>query len=133
MIVFDVFEPKPPAQMTEFDRYVDGIVLGSMSVTEKNQWIGDTLDSLKKSGFSGVSVADLTTEIQPSLERLERYSEKWFSHAKARQFFRRLISEQASGNSIAGWLMPLCFDGKELLQYNRITASRNSSEDVRPG
>ena len=96
LIVFDVFEPKPPAQMTEFDRYVDGIVLGSMSVTEKNQWIGDTLDSLKKSGFSGVSVADLTTEIQPSLERLERYSEKWFSHAKARQFFRRLISEQVT-------------------------------------
>ncbi|MBQ4290507.1 MAG: methyltransferase domain-containing protein [Clostridia bacterium] len=125
LIVFDVFEPKPISEMSVFERDVDAVVLGSMCVTERNQWIGDMVLFLEKSGFSGITVSDLTDQIQPSLKRLERYAEQWFTHGKARRLFRKLINEKASRTSIAGWLMPLCFDGIDLLQYNRVVAVKN--------
>ena len=122
LVVYDVYEPLPKEEMSDFEQEVDRITLAAMCVTDKGLFIGETESCLKRNGFEEIEIKDLTGQIRPSLERLDLLSGKWFRHPKFMRFMRRFIREEASQNSIAGWLMLLAFDGERLLQYDRVAA-----------
>ncbi len=124
LIIFDVYEPKPRNEMTDFEKRVSSFTLASMRVTDAGQYIGDMKKILAESGFSQIEVTDLTKQIKPSLLRLERLSEYYFNHPALLRFLKATIPCDATMNSIAGWLMPLTFDGKNIHQYNRIVCVR---------
>ena len=122
LIVFDVYEPLPKAEMTDFEQNVNRITLASMCVTDRDLFIGDTVRYLRENGFSAIAVSDLTAQIRPSLARLDRLFGKWFRHPRIMRFLRLFIRKEANQNSIAGWLMLPAFDGERMLQYNRVAA-----------
>ncbi len=125
LIVFDVYEPLPKSEMTEFEQNVNRITLASMCVTELDLFIGDTEKYLRENGYGKIEVTDLTQQIRPSLSRLDRLFGKWFRHPKIMRFLRLFIRREANQNSIAGWVMLPAFDGERLLQYNRVVAVKN--------
>ncbi|MBR6505649.1 methyltransferase domain-containing protein [Candidatus Saccharibacteria bacterium] len=124
LIIFDVYEPKPRKKMTDFEKRVSSFTLASMRVTDVGQYIGDMKKILAKSGFSQIEVTDLTKQIRPSLLRLERLSGYYFNHPALLRFLKATIPRDATMNSIAGWLMPLTFDGRNIHQYNRIVGTK---------
>ncbi len=125
LIIFDVYEPKPRTEMTEFEKQVSSITLAAMRVTDKGQYIGDMRSHLNHYGFSQIKITDLTKEIRPCLLRLQRISGYYFNHPVLLNILKTVIPKNATMNSIAGWLMPLTFDGKNIHQYNRIVATKN--------
>ncbi|MCR5683189.1 MAG: methyltransferase domain-containing protein [Clostridiales bacterium] len=129
LVVFDVYEPLPKAEMTEFERNVNRITLAAMCVTDRDLFIGDTVRYLRENGFSGVSADDLTAQIRPSLARLDWMFGKWFRHPKIMRFLRLFIRREADRNSIAGWLMLPAFDGERMLQYDRVAAVKSSPSE----
>lgn len=124
-IIFDVYEPKPQGKMSEFERYISTVTLAAMRVTANDQYIGDMKKYLKKHNFSQIEITDLTQEIVPSLTRLERISKYYYEHPLFLKTLKSIISHDATINSIAGWLMSLTFDGKNIHQYNRIVATKD--------
>ena len=122
LIVYDVYEPLAKSEMTDFEKKVNRIALAAMCVTDRDLCIGDTERYLKDNGFKDIEITDLTEQITPSLRRLDSLSGKWFRHPEFMSFMRHFISEKASQNSIAGWLMLEAFDGERLLQYDRVVA-----------
>ena len=124
LILFDVYEAKPRAKMTDFERYVSSVTLAAMRVTDQDQFIGDMKKYLKKHQFADIEVTDLTQAIMPNLHRLERVSGYYFRHPHLLKVLKATTSHDVNINSIAGWLMPLSFDGKNIHQYNRIVATK---------
>lgn len=124
IIIFDVYEPKPRSDMTEFEKQVSSITLAAMRVTDKGQYIDDMKKNLEHCGFSQIKITDLTKEIMPSLLRLQRVSRYYYNHPVLLRFLKLIIPKNATMNSIAGWLMPLTFDGKNIHQYNQIVATK---------
>jgi hypothetical protein len=59
------------------------------------------------------------------LKRLERISKIYFDHPKFAKILRKFIAEDVTINSIAGYLMSLTFDGKNIHQYNQIVAKKS--------
>ena len=124
LIIFDVYEPKPRSKMTDFEKQISSITLAAMRVTDVGQCIGDYKKYLAHYGFSQIEVTDLTQKIIPCLLRLERISGYYFNHPPLLKCLKSLISQDATMNSIAGWLMSLTFDGKNIHEYGRIVATK---------
>ena len=129
LIVFDVYEPQPKTAMTDFEKDVNKLILASMCVTEEDLFIGDTKKYLERNDFDEIEITDLTEQIRPSIARHEWLFGKWFRHPDIMRFFRHFINENANQNSIAGWMMNLAFDGKRLLQYDRVTAIKKNTPE----
>ncbi len=125
LILFDIYEPKPHAKMSAFERRASAITLTAMRVPTEGQYIGDLESYLSKHGFSQIKTTDLTAMIRPSLTRLERISEYYFSHPALLRVLKFTIHKDVTMNGIAGWLMPLTFDGKDIHQYNRTVAIKD--------
>ena len=121
-ILFDVYEPKPHSEMSDFEKHVSAVTLASMCITPKDQYIGDTEKYLKKHHFSQVEVNNLTEKIMPSLNRLARLSNYYFNHRAFLRILKATLPHDATMNAVAGWLMPLTFDGKNIHEYGRIVA-----------
>ena len=128
LILFDVYEPKSHKNMSAFEKYVSALTLAAMRVTAKDQYIGDIEKYLKKHQFTEIEITDLTAEITPSLARLGRLSEYYFNHRLLLNTLKAILPYDATMNSIAGWLMPLTFDGKNIHQYNRILATKKGKK-----
>lgn len=126
LILFDVYEPKPHKKMSELEKRASAITLAAMRVTAEDQCLVDMKSYLRKYGFSRVEVADLTESIMPSLRRLERFSEYYFTHKCIAKILKKILPYDATINGIAGWLMPLTFDGKDIHQYSRIVATKSN-------
>ncbi len=124
LILFDVYEAKPRTKMTDFERYVSSVTLAAMRVTDQDQYIGDMKKYLEKHHFEHIEITDLTSAIMPNLKRLERVSGYYFRHPRLLKILKATTSHDVNINSIAGWLMPLSFDGKNIHQYNRIIATK---------
>ncbi len=125
LIVFDVYEPLPRGKMTDFQKRVSAITLAGMRVTPNDHYIGNTRRYLERNGFTDIEISDLTEKIRPNLRRLERISRFYFDHPRLVKVLRKSIAEDATINSIAGYLMLLTFDGKTIHQYNRIVARKS--------
>lgn len=123
-IVFDVFEPKPKSKMSEFEKTVSSIALAGMRVTNLDHYIGDYKQYLKNAGAEDIEVKDLTENIKPSLKRLAKFSRLYFTHPLLVKSLKIFLAEDANINSIAGFLMDLTFDGKNIHVYHRITAKK---------
>ena len=126
LILFDVYEPKVHDKMTELEIRASAITLAAMRVTAEDQCIADMKRYLKKHQFSQIEITDLTEAIKPSLYRLERPSEFYFSHRRVLEILKKVLPYDATINGIAGWLMPLTFDGENIHQYNRVVATKRS-------
>lgn len=126
LILFDVYEPKSHKKMSAFEKHVSALTLAAMRVTAEDQYIGDMKKYLEKHHFVKIEVTDLTAKIAPSLARLGRLSEYYFNHPLLLKTLKATLPYDATMNSIAGWLMPLTFDGKNIHQYNRILATKES-------
>ena len=126
LILFDVYEPKPQEEMTDFEKKVSAITLAAMRVTTKDQYIGNTQKYLEQHQFTDIEVTDMTQAIRPTLRRLDRISCYFFMHPRMIKRMRKLMPEDASMNSIAGWLMLYTFDGETIHQYCRVVATKVS-------
>ena len=124
LILFDVYEAKPRSKMTDFEQYVSSVTLAAMRVTDQDQYIGNMKKYLEKNHFADIEISNLTDAIMPNLKRLERVSNYYFCHPHLLKVLKIITSHDANINSIAGWLMPLSFDGKNIHQYNRIIATK---------
>ncbi len=124
LILFDVYEAKPRSEMTDFEQYVSSITLAAMRVTDQDQYIGNMKKYLGKNHFADIEISNLTGAIMPNLKRLERASGYYFRHPHLLKVLKIVTPHNANINSIAGWLMPLSFDGKNIHQYNRIVATK---------
>lgn len=124
LILFDVYEAKPRAKMTDFERFVSSVTLAAMRVTDQDLYIGDMKKYLQKHQFGKIEITDLTQAIMPNLHRLERVSGYYFRHPHLLKALKATTSHDVNINSIAGWLMPLSFDGKNIHQYDRIIATK---------
>lgn len=124
LIIFDVYEPKPHSKMSDYEQRISAITLSAMCITPKDQYIGDTEKYLKKHHFSEVEVANLTKEIMPSVNRIARFSNYYFTHPAFLRVVKTILPFEATMNGIAGWLMPLTFDGKNIHEYGRIVATK---------
>lgn len=125
LILFDVYEPKPQEEMTDFEKKVSAITLAAMRVTKKDLHIGNTQKYLEQHQFTDIEVTDMTQAIRPTLRRLDRLSCYYFMHPRMIKRMRKLVSEDASMNSIAGWLMLYTFDGENIHQYCRVVATKS--------
>ncbi len=124
LILFDIYEPKPQSEMTDFEKRVSAITFATMRLPAEDQYIGDVKKYLARHQFSQIDTVDLTEKIVPSLARLERYSEYYFHHRLFLKTLKKVLPYDANINGIAGWLMPLTFDGENVRQYNRIVATK---------
>lgn len=125
LVLFDVYERKK--EMSEFERKVSAITLAAMRVTDKGQYIGEMKKHLERNRFCDIEIADFTEKIRPSLRRLDRVSGYYFRHPKLLRILKKAIAEDATMNSIAGWLMLLTFGEGGVHEYCRVVAKREKS------
>ena len=121
-MIFDLFEPRPGEEMTDFEKFVSNVVLASMRVTGSGQYIGDMRSFLREAGFNEPEFEDLTDAIRPSLKRLERIAGKYFRHPALVKTMRAFISDDATMNGIAGWLIVLSVE--KIHGYCRLVAEK---------
>ena len=124
LVIFDGYEPKEHKDMSEFEKRTAAIKWASMRVTSKDHYIGDTRKYLEAHQYTDIEIADLTEQVKPTLRRLERFSCYYFMHPKMIERMRNRISQDVTMNSIAGWLMPLTYDGENIHQYCRVVATK---------
>lgn len=123
-ITFDVFEPKPRCEMTEFEKRISSITLAGMRVTDLDQYIDDFQKYLKKAGAKDIEVTDLTENIMPNLKRLAKISRLYYTHPLLVRILKTVLAEDVTINSVTGFLMDLTFDGKNIHAYYRVTAKK---------
>ena len=124
LILFDIYEPKPHSEMTEFEKHVSMITTTAMCLPPNGHYIGDYEKYMLKYGFKTVEITNLTSEAMPSIKRIARLSNYYFNHPRFLKTLRATIDKDATMNSIAGWLMPLTFDGENIHEYGRIVATK---------
>lgn len=121
---WDVNEPKPDEEMTEFERRASAICLAGMSLTRKDQCICYRRKYLEDNGFEDIQIEDLTHKTIPTLRRLDRISCYYFMHPGMIKRLSKWISQEVTRNSISGWLLLYTFDGTDIHQYNQIIATK---------
>lgn len=124
LILFDIYEPKSHAEMTDFEKRTSAITMAAMRVTAKDQYIGDMRRNLEQHLFTDIEVTDMTQAIKPTLRNLDRVSCYYFTHPRMIKMLGWFISTDVLINSIAGWLMLYTFDGQNIHQYCRIVATK---------
>lgn len=123
-ITFDVFEPKPRSEMSDFEKRISSITLAGMRVTDLDQYIGDFKKYLKESGAKDIEITDLTENIMPNLKRLAKISRLYYTHPLLLRVLKTVLAEDVTINSVTGFLMDLTFDGKNIHAYYRVTAKK---------
>lgn len=123
-ITFDVFEPKPRSKMSDFEKRISSFTLAGMRVTDLDQYIGDFKKYLEEAGAKDIEITDLTENIMPNLKRLAKISRLYCTHPLLLRVLKTVLAEDVTINSIAGFLMDLTFDGKNIHAYYRVTAKK---------
>lgn len=123
-ITFDVFEPKPRSEMSDFEKRISSITLAGMRVTDLDQYIGDFKKYLKEAGAKDIEITDLTENIMPNLKRLAKISHLYYTHPLLLRVLKTVLAEDVTINSVTGFLMDLTFDGKNIHAYYRVTAKK---------
>ena len=124
VVFFDGYDAKSNEQKSDFERHAAAIKWAAMRVTPKDHYIGDIKRYLEELQFKDVEITDITEKVRPTLRRLDRISCYYFMHPKLIKRLRRWISKDVTMNSIAGWLMLLTYDGKNIHQYSRVVATK---------
>lgn len=110
--------------MSDFEKRISSITLAGMRVTNLDQYIGDFKKYLKEAGAKDIEITDLTENIMPNLKRLAKISRLYYTHPFLLRILKTVLAEDVTINSIAGFLMDLTFDGKNIHAYYRVTAKK---------
>ena len=106
------------------DTFKDNLWRFRARVTDLDQYIGDFKKYLKEAGAKDIEVTDLTENIMPNLKRLAKISRLYYTHPLLLRVLKTVLAEDVTINSIAGFLMDLTLDGKNIHAYYRVTAKK---------
>lgn len=124
LVIFDTFKPRPRSEMTPFQERCAAITGAAMCVDTSDFFLDDMRNYLKNNGFADIQIADLTRQAKPTLRRLDRIACYYFMHPRLLKWSRKILSDEVLMNGIAGWTMLLVCEGRDIIQYNRIVATK---------
>lgn len=122
-IIIDGYFSDDASKLTEDEHTAINLVAKSMWVTTDNQTYEETTEMLKHSGFVIKEARDYSTNIMPSLLRLEATAKRFFKRPKLAKTITKLTSDIVTANAAAGYLMPLCVEQK-LFEYRYTLAKK---------
>lgn len=108
-IVFDCYTSKSVARMSDIERRADKLVRKSMMVPDGNHSYRYFKGCMLAKGYRVIEEKNLTQEVMPSVERLERKAIKMYRHKFITKVFNKFVPLIITANGIAAYLWPVTY------------------------
>lgn len=109
LIIFDGYINKEQVKLTEDEKLAKELVEKTMAVDSFDN-VKDFEKIISGSNFALLEKEDLTQYVLPSMRRFEKLALRFYKYPLLTMFFKTILPEDLSKNSIAGLLMPMLME-----------------------